>query len=306
MRQNAPMRIAIAGGTGFIGEPLVRQLVGKGCDVAVLTRDPSNVRAGRGVEWHPPKPGAWDDEVRAADVVINLAGENIGEGRWTDSRKRRLVESRVEPTGALVTAMREKPDARRLFLSVSAVGYYGLHGDETIDEAAPAGDGFLAEITKRWEAAAREIGDAARLVVLRFGVVLDRDGGALAKMLLPFRFGVGGPVGSGEQWMSWIARDDALRAIQWTIDNPNALGAYNVTATEPVRNRDFARALGRALHRPSLMPVPAFVLRTLFGEMADQVLLGGQRVVPTRLQREGFAFSYPEIQGALDAIFNRR
>ena len=300
------MRIAIAGGTGFIGASLVRQLLANGDDVAVLSRNPSRVRAGRGVEWHPPKPGAWTAEVQSADVVINLAGESIGEGRWTESRKRALLASRIEPTGALVAAMQEKPDARRLFLSVSAVGYYGLHGDELIDEAAPAGDGLLAEITKRWEAAAREVGEAARLVILRFGVVLDRDGGALAKMLLPFRFGVGGPIGTGRQWMSWIARDDVVGAVQWAIANPNARGAYNVTSPQPVSNRDFSQALGRALHRPAFMPVPAFVLRTLFGEMADEVLLGGQRVVPARLQREGFAFQFPEIQEALDSIFGRR
>jgi uncharacterized protein len=299
------MRIAIAGGTGFIGAPLVRQLLANGDDVAVLSRNPSKVRAGRGVEWHPPKPGLWTAEVQSADVVINLAGESIGDRRWTESRKRTLLASRIEPTGALVAAMQDKPDTRRLFLSVSAVGYYGLHGDEMIDEAAPAGDGFLAEITKRWETAAREVGEAARLVIPRFGVVLDSDGGALAKMRMPFRFGVGGPVGTGRQWMSWIARDDVLGVVRWAIANPDARGAYNVTSPEPVRNLDFSHALGRALHRPALISVPAFVLRILFGEMADEVLLGGQRVVPLRLQREGFEFSLPEIQKALDTMFNR-
>lgn len=293
------MKIVISGGTGFIGEPLVRRLVARGDDVAVLTRSPAKVRAGRALPWEAA------GEAATADAVINLAGENVGGGRWTEERKKRVLESRVDATSALVEAMNSRPRADRVFVSASAVGYYGLRGDETLDETARSGEGFLAEVVRRWEEIARRAEGAARVVILRFGVVLG-PGGALAKMLLPFKLGVGGPVGSGEQWMSWIDREDVLRMLEWAIDRPTAQGIYNVTAPNPVRNRDFARALGRVLHRPAFMPVPAFALRLAFGrEMADEVLLGGQRVVPSRAAAEGFTFAYPDIAGALRHAMQR-
>ena len=291
------MKIVVAGGTGFLGTPLVERLKKRGEDVIVLTR------SARGLEWHPPALGPWSAAAANADVVINLAGENIGEGRWSQSRKQRLVSSRLDAIYALVEAMRANPSKPRTFISVSAVGYYGLLGDEIADETSPRGRGFLAELTEKWEAAAREAEPFARLVILRFGVVLDDSGGALKKMLLPFRFGIGGPIGSGRQWMSWIDRDDALRAIEWAIDNPTARGIYNVTAPTPARNRDFAKALGRAIHRPALLPTPALPLRILFGDMADEVLLGGQRVVPARITGAGFAFRYPTLEQAFAHIF---
>jgi uncharacterized protein len=295
------VRIVIAGGSGFIGTPLVERLAAAN-DVAVLTRNPSHVRAGRGVAWHPPAPGPWTDEVAAAEVVINLAGENIAGGRWTAARKNALVSSRLEATNALVAAMKQNATNRRTFISASAIGYYGLRGDESLDERAPQGRGFLADLCEKWESAAHRADDIARVVILRFGVVLEGSGGALGKMLLPFRLGVGGPIGSGEQWMSWVDREDVLGAVVWAIANSKASGVYNVTAPEPVRNRDFARELGRALHRPSFMPAPAFALRLAFGEMADEVLLGGQRVVPSRLQAEGFSFKHPHLRESLETI----
>src|SRR5262245_32807779 len=240
------MRVVVAGGTGFIGETLVRRLIARGNDVQVLTRNPAKVRAGRGLAWEQA------GEAGAADAVINLAGENVGGGRWTEARKKRIMESRVDATRALVDAVNARPDPRRTFINASAVSYYGLRGDETLDETSPPGDGFLAEVVKRWEELARRAEGAARLVLLRFGVVLG-PGGALKKMLLPFRFGLGGPLGSGRQWMSWIDREDVLRMIEWAIDHQSARGVYNVTSPNPVRNRDFTRALGRALHRPAFM-----------------------------------------------------
>ena len=288
------MRVVIAGGTGFIGEPLVRRLVARGHDVGVITRNPAKVRAGRPLSWQQA------GEAASADVVINLAGENVGGGRWTEARKRRIMESRVEATSALVDAVKNRPDERRTFINASAIGYYGLRGDEALDETAPPGGGFLAEVVQRWEELARRAEGATRLVILRFGVVLGRGGGALGKMLLPFRLGAGGPIGNGQQWMSWVDREDVLRMIEWAIDHPAAKGIYNVTAPNSVRNRDFARALGRALHRPAFMPAPAFALRLALGEMADEMLLGGQRVVPARAKAEGFTFSYPELDGALE------
>jgi uncharacterized protein (TIGR01777 family) len=295
------MRIVIAGGSGFLGEPLVRRLLTRADDVAVLSRDPGRVRAGRGVRWDGKTQGPWAKDVADADVLINLAGENIGDGRWTDERKQKLVASRVDATKAIVEALRNAAPRNRVLVNASATGYYGLRGDEELDESAPRGSGFLAELVEKWETAAREAEPMARLVILRFGVVLSPDGGALKKMMLPFKLGAGGPVGSGAQWMSWIDRDDALRVIEWAIGNPNVRGVYNAVAPEPVRNRDFTKSLGRALHRPAFMPAPGFLLKAAFGQMAEEVLLGGQRVVPRRTEREGFVFEVP----TLDASFAR-
>ena len=293
------MKIIVAGGSGFIGEPLVRRLIAKGHDVAVLSRDPAKVNAGRGVQWDAKSQGAWSSEVATADVVINLAGENIGEGRWSDERKRRMIDSRVNATNALVEALRTDPARQRTLINASAVGIYGDRGDETLDESSDPGRGFLTEIVTKWETAARAAEPLARLVILRFGVVLAGDGGAVGKMLLPFKLGAGGPIGSGKQWMSWIDRDDALRIIEWAIENPATRGTYNATAPTPARNRDFARALGRALHRPALLPTPALALRLAFGEMADEVLLAGQRVLPARAQREGFTWEFADLEKSL-------
>ncbi|HVG24795.1 MAG TPA: TIGR01777 family oxidoreductase [Thermoanaerobaculia bacterium] len=293
------MRIVIAGGSGFLGEPLVRRLLARGDDVAVLSRNPAKVRAGRGVQWDGKTQGAWSSEVAGADAIVNLAGENVGEGRWTDERKRRLVASRLDATAAIVEALRHAAPHPRTLVNASAVGYYGSRGDESLDETGTRGGGFLAELVEQWEAAARGAEPMARLVILRFGVVLAAEGGALKKLLLPFKLGAGGPVGSGGQWMSWIDRDDALRMVAWAIDNPAARGLYNATAPEPVRNRDFTRSLGRALHRPAFMPAPGFALKLAFGQMAEEVLLGGQRVLPRRAEREGFVFDVPTLDASL-------
>jgi uncharacterized protein (TIGR01777 family) len=293
-------RIIVAGGSGFIGEPLVRRLLTRGDDVAVLTRNPSKVRAGRAVAWNPPSQGSWSDDAANADVIINLAGENVGGGRWTAERKKRIMESRVAATGALVEAISRNPDHQRTFISASATGFYGDRGDKSLDESSPAGSGFLAEVTKRWEERARGAEPFARLVILRFGVVLAKDGGALAKLLLPFRLGAGGPMGSGRQWMPWIDRDDILRIIEWSIDRNATRGTYNATAPNPARNCDFAQALGRVLHRPAIIPTPATALRLALGsEMANEMLLGGQRVFPKHATEEGFEFAYPELERAL-------
>ena len=287
------MKIVVSGGTGFIGTPLVSRLRERGDEVVVLSRDPKH-----GVEWHPPSPGPWMSHVREADAVVNLAGASIAGGRWTDSRKAQLTSSRLIPLRALIDA---KP---RVLIEASAVGYYGYISDETFDENGARGPGFLAELVDQWEAAAREADSFARVVLLRFGVVLDKSGGALKQMLPPFYFGAGGPIGNGKQWMSWVDREDVIRAIEWAIDTGSARGVYNVSAPNPVRNREFARALGRAVHRPAILPVPAFALRLLFGRgLADEALIGGQRAVPSRLQREGFTFRYPTLEASLLHIF---
>ncbi len=290
------MKIVVSGGSGFIGTPLVARLKERGDTVIVLSRDPS-----RGLSWHPPDPGPWMTEVREADAVVNLAGESIAGGRWTSARKATLTSSRLVPLRALIDA---KPC---VLIEASAVGYYGYTSDETFDESASRGGGFLAELVEKWENAAREAEPFARVVLLRFGVVLDKSGGALKQMLPPFYFGAGGPIGSGKQWMPWVDRDDVIRGIEWAIDNSTATGIYNVSAPNPVRSREFAHALGRAVHRPAIIPVPGFALRLLFGSgLADEALLGGQRAVPSRLQREGFTFRYPTLESSLLHIFKPR
>jgi len=293
------MKIVISGGSGFLGAPLVERLESRG-DVAVLTRNPKNVTKGRAIEWHPPAAGSWSSEVAGADVVINLAGENVGDGRWTKERKRLLESSRLDSTRALVAAMRTSPAKRRTFISASAVGFYGSdRRDAPLDEKAEHGNDFLSTITQKWEGAAGEAEPLARVVIARFGVVLGEGGGALAKMLLPFKLGMGGRIGSGEQWMSWIDREDVLRFLEWVIDHEDVRGVYNVTSPEPVRNRDFVRALGRALRRPAILPVPAFALRILFGQMGAETVLGGQKALPSRAISQGFTFAHPDLEGAL-------
>jgi uncharacterized protein (TIGR01777 family) len=298
------MKVTIAGGSGFIGEAVVRDLVSQGHDVAVLTRNPQKAGAGRPLVWDAKTQGAWSKEVAAADVVINLAGENIGE-RWTDERKVRLIESRVGATRALVTAIATEPQRQRTFINASAIGFYGPRGDETLDESATRGEGFLADLAARWEEEARAADKLARLVILRFGVVLGHEGGALAKMLLPFKLGVGGRIGSGRQWLSWVAREDVVRAISWAITNDGARGVFNVTAPNPVTNADFTRALGRALHRPTFFPIPSAGMKVLFGQMADETLLSGQRVIPSRLIEGGFRFVHDTVESALQRALAR-
>lgn len=294
------MKIVVAGGTGFIGEPLVRRLLARGDEVAVLTRESGRVDAGRPLQWAPPQPGPWVDDVAAADAVVNLAGENIGAQRWSEERKQRILRSRLDATSAIVAAVRGGAAKERVLVNASAVGIYGDRGDEVLDETSARGPGFLADVVEQWETAARRAEGAARVVMLRFGVVIAAGGGALEKMMLPFRFGAGGPIGSGEQWMAWISRGDVLRLIEWAMDTTEAAGVYNATA-EPVRNREFARALGRAMHRPSFMPTPALAMKLAFGQMGEELLLAGQRAIPKRTEAAGFSFESRRIGEALQA-----
>lgn len=287
-------KIVISGGSGFIGRALVSDLASI-ADVVVLSRNPSKVAGVRAVRWSPDsEAGEWTTEVATADAVINLAGANMGEGRWTHARKQELVDSRVESTRAIVDVLR-RSQRERVLVSASAVGYYGDRGEDILDESSTPGADFVASLAQRWEAEARRVEGAARLVILRFGIVLDRAGGALAKTLTPFRFGVGGVLGNGRQYWSWIDLIDAVRMVRWAIENPNVEGVYDATAPEPVTNREFTRELATALRRPAIIPAPAFALRIVFGEMADALLLRGQRAIPARAVSEGFEFEYPDL-----------
>ncbi len=299
------MRIVIAGGTGFLGSPLADALAAGGADVVVLTRS-----AGRGagrhraVVWNPDGTvGSWADVVNGAAAVVNLAGESIAGARWTAARKQSILDSRIRATRSLVAAMLRAPAPPPVFLSGSAVGYYGSRGDELLNEAASPGSDFLARVCVEWEREASAAAERTRVVALRTGLVLAKDGGALREMLLPFRLGIGGPVGSGRQYWPWIHRDDWVALVAWIIANTSVAGAVNMTAPAPVPNREFAAALGRAMHRPSFMPAPAFALQLLFGEMADALLLSGQRAVPDKAERGGFRFRYRLLDQALAAIF---
>lgn len=309
------MRIVIAGGTGFLGSPLAEVYAEEGHDVRVLSRGvpPGEARHDPGtgvpgitrVGWNPDSEAApWASVVDGANAVINLAGEGIGDRRWTPQRKARIRDSRLHATRRLVASIRAAHTPPPVFVSASAVGYYGPSGDDVKSEAAPPGEDFLADVCKEWEAAAQPAaGASTRVVLVRTGIVLERSGGALAKLLTPFRFGVGGRMGSGRQYMSWIHRIDWVELVRWAVESPTVSGALNATAPAPVTNREFARALGRALHRPSLLPAPGFALKIVLGEMAGPLVLTGQRVVPARAAAAGFHFRYPEIDLAFRGIF---
>lgn len=303
------MRIVVTGGTGFIGRPLCQRLVGLGHAVTVLTRNPG---AARSVLDPRMSVIGWEgfrgptDGLMAAlgdgDVIINLAGAPIAAGRWNAQVKDRLRQSREGTTSALVAALSKLPTRPVLLISASAIGYYGSRGDEPLTEESPSGAGFLASLCREWEAAARAAERlGVRVVLPRIGVVLGRHGGALAKMLPAFRMGLGGPVGSGAQWMSWIHLDDLIELLLFLL-NEAVGGPVNATAPHPVTNREFARTLGRTLGRPAWARVPAPVLRLLLGEMAEELLLTGQRVLPHRAEALGFRFRYPTLSEALGAI----
>ena len=293
------MRVLVTGGTGFLGAPLCRALRAEGHAVTIVTRDPEHA-SGTAVGWD-----AVDAAVRDADALVNLAGEPIAAGRWTSARRARIATSRVEATRALVRAVTAAERRPSVLVSASAVGYYGARGDETVDESAPAGSGFLAYVCRAWEAeatAAEALG--VRVVRLRIGIALASDGGALERMQVPFRAFVGGALGSGRQWMSWIHRDDVIGLILAALEDARWTGPVNATAPQPVTNAEFAQALGRALARPAGVRIPAFVLRLALGEMAD-MLLTGQRVAPGVAERLGYSFRYREVAAALRVTTRR-
>jgi uncharacterized protein (TIGR01777 family) len=293
------MQVMVTGATGLIGRPLVRALAAAGHSVLVVSRSPGRVPA-RAIGWDAV-PQAIDE----VDAIVNLAGEPVAEGRWTEARKQEIRASRIDGTRAIVRAIREAKKRPGVLVSASATGYYGPRGDEPIDETVGPGNDFLSGVCKAWEAEAQaaEALDV-RVARLRIGIALAPDGGALGTMLLPFRAGIGGPVGSGKQWMPWIHVDDVCGLVVAAVAGADWRGAVNATAPNPVRNGDFARTLGRALSRPAVLPLPGLVLRLAFGEMAN-ILLTGQRAVPAAAQQLGYAFKHPELAGALADLLAR-
>jgi hypothetical protein len=302
------MKVFMTGGTGFVGTYLSRDLVQAGHTITILTRraqPPAPSRTGISFcTGDPTKEGPWMALVPEHDWIINLAGASIF-NRWTEAKKKEIMESRERTTHNLVAAL-AAGDRRQLFCSTSAVGIYGARGEEELTEDSPTDAGFLGEVAKTWEAEAMKAQDlGVRVVITRFGVVLGRDGGALSQMVPLFKKFLGGPIGSGAQWFSWIHQADHARAFRFIQENPQISGPVNFTAPNPVRNRELARALGRVLHRPSFMPTPAFMLRLVLGEFAD-TLLTGQKVLPKRLLDAGFTFEFATIEAALENLLGEK
>jgi uncharacterized protein (TIGR01777 family) len=296
------MKIIVTGASGLVGSSLVPSLLGRGHEVTQLVRRGSKGASGgvREVEWQPERGEIDAAALEGHDAAVHLAGENIAGGRWTDERKRRIRDSRVQGTRLLAETLAGLNSKPRALVSASAIGYYGDRGAETLTEQSAAGTGFLPEVCREWEEATEPAVEAGiRTVLLRFGLILSAEGGALAKMLLPFKLGVGGKVGDGKQFYSWITLTDVIDIIHFALANENLSGAINVVAPEPVTNVEFTRSLGRALNRPTFFPVPAFGARLAFGEMADALLLASERVVPERLTSAGYEFKYPTLDGAL-------
>jgi uncharacterized protein len=297
------MRVTLTGATGGIGRGLAEALIARGDEVTALTRSPERA-AGRlpqgvtAVGWDPVAGPAPADALAGRDAVVNLAGENVAQ-RWTSEVKQRIRASRELGTRNLVEGLRIAEPRPAALVSGSASGYYGPHGDERVGEDAPAGDDFLAAVSLAWEREAMEAeGLGMRVAIVRTGIVLDADSGALATMLTPFKLGVGGPVAGGRQYMPWIHREDEIGLLLAALDNPGFSGPVNGSAPEPATNRDFSRALGRALHRPAFAPIPAAAIQVLYGDMS-QIVVNGVRMVPDRAAELGYTFRHPDLDEAL-------
>ncbi len=304
-------RVLVAGASGFIGRALVSELAEEGYQVIALSRD-ATVARGRfpdGVQvaqWDGRTAAGWGHHADGSLAVVNLTGENLARGRWTRSKKERIIESRTIPAAALVEAVRQARTRPLVFVQASAVGFYGTSGEAEIDEGSPSGAGFLASVVKTWEGSTREMGDlGVRRVVIRSGLVLGRDGGVWPSLIRPFRFFAGGPLGNGRQWFSWITLEDEVRAVRFLIEHGELAGAFNLSAPQPLREGELCRLVGKSLRRPCWMPVPAVLLKILFGEKAGETLLVSQRVFPRRLTAAGFEFRHPDAAAAVAALVKR-
>jgi uncharacterized protein (TIGR01777 family) len=302
------MKILITGGTGFVGTQLSSRLIQDGNEITILTRSLKSAKgASPGIsylEGDPTKKGPWQEAIKNHDGIINLAGASIF-SKWTDEHKKAIRESRVNTTRNIVEGIPSHPSKKMTFLSTSAVGYYGFSGDEELVEDSPPGNDFLARIAAEWEGEALKAKEkGVRVVMTRFGIVLGEKGGALGQMIPLFKKYIGGPIGSGKQWFSWVHIKDLAEAFVFLTRHPEISGPVNVCSPNPVRNKDLAKALGKTLHKPSFMPAPGFMVKLVLGEFGS-VILEGQRVIPRRLLENGFVFQYPDIEKALQSIIGQ-
>lgn len=301
------MRLVITGATGFIGRALCKALH-KDYEVIALSRDAGRAAKSVGglakvIEWDGRTTGSWYKQANGAFAIINLAGENVASGRWNESKKAGILHSRLDSSKAVLDTIMQVDKKPTVVIQASAIGWYGPRQDEQLDENSTPGKGFLASVCQRIESSAEEIeGMGVRCIVIRTGIVLGSDGGAFARLVKPFRFYLGGYLGSGRQWFSWIHLDDEIAAIKFLLENEHLKGVFNLTAPQPVTMKEFCKILGKVLHRPAWLNVPAFAARLAFGEMADEMLLSGQKVLPKRLLNTGFNFQYTNVEQALNAI----
>lgn len=295
------MKILVSGSHGLVGSALVNSLQHDGHELFSLVR--SAPKSASELEWNPERRPVTQSRLEGMDAVVHLAGESIAEGRWSDDKKRRIRDSRVKGTTTLSEALANLQNPPGTFICASAIGYYGNRGDEILTEASAPGNDFLSGVCVEWERATKPAVDKGiRVINARFGIILSKDGGALAKMLTPFRMGVGGRIGDGKQWMSWIALDDVVDALKLAVTSDSIRGPVNFVAPNPVTNIEFTRTLGKVLSRPTIFPIPAFGVRLAFGEMADALLLSSQRVKPLELEKSAYPFAYPALSSALQHL----
>ena len=300
------MRVLVSGASGLIGSALCDAFAQRGDSVTKLVRK-EETPSGNEIRWDPAAAQLEPEKLEGFDAAIHLSGESIASGRWTERKKREIIQSRTRTTKLLARTFRELGAPPKTWVVASATGFYGHCGDRWLDEEQPCGETFLAEVSRQWEEASYPARDAGiRVLNARFGLVMSRQKSPFTRMLLPFKLGLGGPVGPGTQYLGWITRHDAIRALMHGIAAPPLQGPVNVVSPHPVRNKELATALGRALGRPALLPFPAFAARMLFGEMADELLLASQRATPRKLLESGFTFDYPELDQALRLILEAR